>query len=88
MPTPKLQLQNISKKTKIPYDILEEVYKKGSKQMKSVSSVSPNTNAKKKVDFFIKNGCSFKLYPTLVNKAIRQMSQNDVKMWCKKQIKN
>jgi len=87
MRTPKLQLQNISKKTKIPYPILEEVYKKSLKRVSSAPSASPIINAKKKVDFFIKNGCSFKLYPSLVNKAIRQMSQNDVKMWCSRQIK-
>ena len=86
MPTPVSKLQSISKKTKIPYKILEEVYKKSlSKTPKGKRS--PTSRAKSDIDFFIKDGCSFKMYPELVNKAIRQMSQTDVKIWCNKELK-
>ena len=87
MPTPTSKLQSISRRTKIPYKILEEVYKKSvSKTPKDKRS--PAAKAKSNIDYFIRDGCSFKLYPEIVNKAIRQMSQSDVKSWCGKQIKN
>ncbi len=87
MPTPVSKLQSISKRTKIPYKVLEEVYKKSLTKTPK-GKRSPTTKAKRNIDFFIRDGCSFKLYPDLVNKAIRQMSQSDVKSWCEKQIKN
>lgn len=87
MPTPVSKLQSISKRTKIPYKVLEEVYKKSLLKTPK-DKRSPTTKAKRDVELFIRDGCSFKLYPELVNKAIRQMSQPNVKAWCGKQIKN
>lgn len=72
MSSPKQKLQSASKKSKIPLSVLTEVYKRG---------------GQKRVDFFIKNGCTFKVDKDLVNKALIQMSQNDAKLWCQKQIK-
>ena len=74
MPTPVSKLQSISKRTKIPYKVLEEVYKKSLTKTPK-GKRSPATKAKRDIEFFIREGCSFKLYPELVNKAIRQMSQ-------------
>ena len=76
---PVRKFKAIQKRTGIPYKILEKVYKKGLKK-------SPS-RAARDVEFFIKNGCSFKLYPKLVNKAIFKMSNPDVKNWCERQIK-
>ena len=87
MSTPVSNLQNISKKTKIPYKVLEEVYKKSLSRTPK-GKRSPEKKASRDIKFFISQGCSFKLYPDLVNKAIRQMSQSNVKKWCEKQIKN
>ena len=84
MTTPVSKLQSISKRTKIPYKVLEEVYKRS---LKSKTKRSPTSKAKRNVEFFIKEGCTFKLYPKIVNKAINQMSQTDAKAWCERQIK-
>ena len=87
MPTPVTKLQSISKRTKIHYKVLEEVYKKSLLKTPK-DKRSPTAKAKRDIELFIRDGCSFRLYPDLVNKAIRQMSQSDVKLWCEKQIKN
>jgi len=80
--SPVKKFKSAESRTGIPAPILAKVYKQSLKKKGSP------TRANKKVDFFIKNGCSFKLYPNLVNQAINRMSQINAKKWCERQIKS
>ena len=76
--TPKQKLESASKKSKIPLGVLSEVYKRAK---------GTSLERQQYVNNFIKRGCYLKNDRDLVNKALIQMSQNDAKLWCKKQIK-
>lgn len=79
--SPVKKFKSAENSTGIPASILAKVYKK------SMKKSGRSAQASEKVKYFIKNGCTFKLYPELVNQALNKMSQPNAKKWCERQIK-
>ncbi len=79
--SPVKKFKSAEQSTGIPAPILAIVYKK------SIKKTGRPDKAEEKVKSFIKNGCTFKIHPELVNQAINKMSQPNAKKWCERQIK-